>query len=249
MQRKSFVITAALVTGLALGLIFGPATRATITSAQTQPPAQATPQSQLESLRNLFLDKLAAALNIQRPALDTAITTAGTGTLADAVQQGTLTQEQADAIRPRIESGDVAPLFGGHRFRGGHRGGRELMSVAHPLGVAMVDAAARALGLTADQLWTELGNGQTIAQLAQAKNTTEQAVTTAALAAAKTELDRLVSAGTMTQAQAYAIYSRLQQECLRFGRGGHGPGSHGGRGDHGAPATPAPAAPAGTTGL
>jgi hypothetical protein len=244
MQRRSFVIAAAMVTGLVLGIIFGPTVRGTIASAQTQPPVT-QPQSKFDSLRNVFLDKLAAALNIQRPALDSAITTAGNDTLDEAVQQGTLTQEQADAIKPRIQSGDVGPLFGGRGH--GHGPGR---SVRELFGVrqAMIDAAAKALGLTTDELRTQMRSGQTLAQLAQAHNTTEQAVKDVALVAAKAQLDLAVTTGTLTQEQADAIYARLQQEGLELG--GHRGGWRGGREWPNAPKTPAtPQAPSTAPGV
>lgn len=244
MQRRSFVIMAAVVTGLVLGVIVSPSVRGTIASAQTQPPAT-QPQSKFDGLRSLFLDKLAAALNIQRAALDAAITSAGTSTLDSAVQQGTLTQEQADAIKPRLQSGDVGPLFGGRGF--GHRG-PEVAGVRQ----TMLDAAAKTLNLTTDELIAQLRSGQTLAQLAQAHNTTEQAVKDAVLAAAKTQLDAAVKAGTVTQAQADAIYARLQQDGLKLGfpGGGRGHGRHGmPRGDN-APSQPAtPQAPSSDSGL
>src|SRR5947209_3753779 len=134
MQRKSIVIVVALVAGLALGIIFGPAISGPMVSAQTQPPAQAQPTAQAQppaqiqqskpgdALRNLFLDKLAAALNIQRSALDSAIKSAGTSTADAAVQQGTLTQAQADALKARIQAGDLGVFWGGHDgFMGGPR--------------------------------------------------------------------------------------------------------------------------------
>ncbi|HSH79674.1 MAG TPA: hypothetical protein VLA19_14210 [Herpetosiphonaceae bacterium] len=190
MHRKSFTITVALVAGLALGIVFAPMARGSIALAQTQPPAQNQPRSGIGSLRNLFLDKLAAALNIQRSALDSAITSAGNSTVDEAVQQGSLTQAQGDALKNRLQSGDVGPLFGGHR---GFRGGHELFGLKQ----AMFDAAAGALGITTDELRSALRNGQTVAQLAQAHNTAEQAVTSAALAAAKTQLDQAVANGSL----------------------------------------------------
>ncbi len=241
MQRRSFVIMAAVMTGLVLGVIFGPAVRGSIANAQTQPPA-GQPQSKFDSLRSLFLDKLAAALNIQRPALDSAITSAGTSTLDEAVQQGTLTQEQADAIKPRLQSGDLGPFLGGHGPGRGFGQRRPPQAGIGPaLTEAMLDAAAKTLNITRDELITQLRNGQTLAQLAQAHNTTEQAVKDAALAAAKTQLDAAVKAGTMTQERADTIYARLQQEGLKFGmpgreRGRHGPWGNP-RGDDDAPGT------------
>ena len=132
MQRRSVVIVAALATVLALGVVFGPGARGLVANAQTEPPAQAQPSAQTQppaqtgpgapnsALWNLFLDKLAAALNIQRSALDSAITSAGNSTADAAVQQGTLTQAQADALKARIQAGDVGALLGGHRGGAAH---------------------------------------------------------------------------------------------------------------------------------
>jgi hypothetical protein len=73
---------------------------------------------------------------------------------------------------------------------------------------------------------TQLRNGETLAAIAQAQDTTEQAVIDAALAAARTQLDQAVTAGTLTQAQADAIYSDLQgrgADLLTHRGRGHGP--------------------------
>jgi hypothetical protein len=239
MQRKSFVTTAAVMAGLVLGIIFGPSVRSYIASAQTPSPAPTQSASPADSLWNLFLDSLAEALNIQRSALDSAITSAGTSTADEAVQQGLLTQEQAGVLKNRIQSGDMRPFWGGrHGFWGGH--GRR-MGGPHMSGEtkqAMLDAAAQTLNISTDELLTQLRSGQTLEQLAQAQGTTVEAVTEAALAAARTQLDEAVSDGTLTQEQANEIYAHLQQHGLRMlefrGRGfGH---SH--RGWRSKPITP-----------
>jgi ribosomal protein S20 len=247
MRRRSVFITAALGAGLMLGLVLGPTAWRSTASAQTQPPARNQATSQPGALQSLFLDKLAAALNIQRSALDTAIKNAGTSTADTAVQQGTLTQAQADQLKARIQSGDLGALWGG---RGGPRDG--IGAQLPDLRQAMLDAAAKTLNITSDELTTQLRSGQTIAQLAQAHNTTEQAVTNAALAAAKAQLDQAVKAGTVTQAQADAIYTRLQQDGSRIlGHAGHGPDGRGQPQQTPAnPQTPAtPQAPATGSGL
>jgi hypothetical protein len=216
MQRKSIFITAALLAGLALGIIVGPTVRSSVASAQAQQPGQGQTAAPGGTLWNLFLDNLATALKIQRSALDSAIASAGTSTADAAVQQGTLTQAQADALKARIQSGDLGALFGG---RGGP-GGAQLSGVKQ----AMLDAAAKTLNITTAELQTQLRSGQTLAQLAQAHNTTEQAVISAALAAAKTELDKAVGGGSLTQAQANTIYAQLQRQGANLfaprGRGG-----------------------------
>lgn len=240
MRRRSLTMMAAVMAGLTLGVIFAPTLGSSIASAQTQPPAAQT-ASPFDSLRTLFLDKLAAALNIQRSALDAAITTAGTSTADEAVTAGTLTQAQADALKADIQAGNLGALWGGHGGRGfGGRG--DMLGIRQ----AMLDAAAKTLTITSDELTTQLSGGQTIAQLAAAHNTTEQAVVDAALAAAKTKLAEAVTAGTITQAQADAQYAHLQQEGAdlfshRGPRGEHGPRPD----DSAAPATPA--APTTTT--
>lgn len=241
MQRRSFMITAALVVGLILGIVFGPQVRGINVSAQaqtpTQTPAPAQPQVPAQSqapaatngLWNQFLDKLAGTLNIQRSALDSAITSAGSSTVDDAVQQGTLTQPQADALKARLQAGDLRALLGG---RGGKGPGRPQVAGVKQ---AMLDAAAQALNITTAELITQLRSGQTLAQLAQAHNTTEQAVTSAALAAAKTQLDQAVTNGTLTQAQADSFYAQLQQQGAQLlTSGGRGRG-----GRHGVPGQPA----------
>ncbi len=74
----------------------------------------------------------------------------------------------------------------------------------------------------------------------------EQAVTDAALAAAKGQLDQAVTAGTLTRAQADAMYARLQQAGNRlFSHPGRGRG-----GRHSQPAAPAnPQAPTANPGI
>jgi ribosomal protein S20 len=235
MQRKSYVMMVALVAGLALGVIVGPTLQGTIAGAQTPPATPTAQASPFESLRSLFLDKLAAALNIQRGQLDSAIQDAGTGTADEAVTQGLLTEEQADRLKERVQAGDLGPLWGG-------KGGRSGPRVAG-LREAVLNAAATTLNLTPDEVITQLRSGQSVAQLAQARGTTEQAVVDAALAAARTHLDQAVAAGTLTQEQADAAYARLQDKgaALLF----HG-GRHGGPGRNGFEQPAAPAAPATT---
>jgi hypothetical protein len=205
MQRKSIIVAAALLAGLALGIIVGPSVRGSVASAQAQPPGQGQSVAPAGTLWNQFLDNLATALNIQRPALDSAIVSAGNSTADAAVQQGTLTQAQADALKTRIQAGDLGALLGG---RGGRGGAHQLGGVKQ----AMLDAAAKALNITTAELQTQLRRGQTLAQLAQAHNTTEQAVVTAALTAAKSQLDQAVSSGSLAQAQADTLYAQLQQQ-------------------------------------
>lgn len=226
MHRTPILIASVLVVGLALGLGIGPLIRGSVASAQTSstPTPAATSGT---ALKDLFLDKLAAALNIQRSALDSDVKSAGSSAIDAAVQQGTLTQAQADQLKARVQAGDYGALLGGGRGGpgapgGGPRGDNGVFQ-------ALFNAAAQKLGITSDELRTQLRNGQTLAQLAAAHNTTEQAVIDAALAAAKAQLNTAVSSGSLTQAQADAIYARLQQQGAQLFTQHGGPGGHSGR--------------------
>lgn len=231
MQRRSLVVVAALALGLVVGLVLGPRLGSATASAQAQPTASNS------VLWSQFLDKLAVTLNIQRSALDSAIVRAGTSTANDAVTNGTLTQTQADALKARIQAGDLGALLGSRGLGG--------LGKARVSGVSQVilDAAAQTLNITTTELTTQLRSGQTLAQLAQSKNTTEQAVVNAALAAAKTLLDQQVTSGALTQAQADAFYAELQQKGAQL-FSGRGFGRHGNRTVPTTPQTPsATAAP------
>jgi hypothetical protein len=234
---KRYTLTAALVGGLGLGVAFGLAPLGAA-SAQAAPQAQTAQGG--GGLWSSFLDNLAEALGIQRAALDSAISSAGEATLDEAVAAGTITQERADAILPRVQAGELGALMGG---RGGRHGGAQVEGLRQ----AMRDAAAAALGITGDELSSALRDGQTLAGLAAAHNTSEQAVIDAALAAAKGELDEAVAAGTLTQEQADAVYARLEAAGADLlGHGGRGPGGRGGPRSPGADET-APSVPDTTT--
>lgn len=233
MQWRRFGTRAALTGALALGLGFGLVGQAAVTSAQTTPPAAAT--SEAGSLGSRFLDQLAAALGIQRGELDSAMSSAASSTAAAAVADGSLTQAQADALTARAQAGDYGAFFGGRGGRGGQHGGARVDGLHE----AMAAAAAQELGITAEELRAALRDGQSVAELAAAHGTSEQAVKDAALAAAKTTLDAAVAGGSLTQEQADAIYARLEERGpLPGGRGG----PRGGRVPPAAPTTTAPEA-------
>ncbi len=106
--------------------------------------------------------------------------------LAPLVSDGTLTQAQADKVVETLNA--AGPLGGGHG-RGG-RGGPGL------------EAAATALGLTADELRTELQDGSTVAEVASEKGVDLTTVTDAMLAEKKERLAEAVASGKITQEDA-----------------------------------------------
>lgn len=155
-----------------------------------------------------FLDRLAAALGIDRARLDAAAQRAGNEVIDQALKDGAVTQAQADRMRRRVAQGawPMHPFFGRHGYGFFHGGrGPEL------------DAAASALGMTRADLVTELQNGKTIGQVADARGVDRQKVRDAIVAAHKAELDAAVQNGTLTQQQAdlmlqlYQTYDPLEK--------------------------------------
>jgi hypothetical protein len=140
--------------------------------------------------------------------------------LAPLVADGTLTQDQADKVIAALEA---ARPQGGPGM--GHGGGMGL------------DAAATALGITADELRTELQSGKTIAQVASDKGVDVQTVIDAMVAQLKTHLDEEVAAGEHTQEEADqkladATTRITEQVNNTMSAGGRGPGGHGGPDGH-----------------
>jgi hypothetical protein len=157
--------------------------------------------------------------------------------LAKLVKDGTINQTQADAVKKALQ--DARPADGpggrGHGPRGGMGGfGMEE-------GKSVVDAAAKALGVTSDDLMQQVMNGTTVAKIAESKNVPLNTVVDAAVKEITTKIDAAVAAGNMTQAEADKIRANLTQTVtdfangkMPFGKGGM-PGMHGGKGGPGHP--------------
>ncbi len=132
----------------------------------------------------------------------------------------------------------------------GHRGGGFGLRSQ-----AALDAAAKALGMTADELSAQLWGGKTLAAIADEKKVdiadVQKAVEAAELAEMKTAIQDAVKAGTITQAKADWLIEGLDKGYWGDKSGGLGfdmkpggfgmapggfgmePGGRGGRGGHG----------------
>jgi hypothetical protein len=99
------------------------------------------------------------------------------------VSDGTITQAQADKVQAALEA---ARPEGGPGGRGGPG----------------VDAAAKALGIDASELRTDLQSGKTIADVAKTKGVDLQTVIAALVTEMQSHLADAVSSGRLTQAQA-----------------------------------------------
>jgi polyhydroxyalkanoate synthesis regulator phasin len=137
------------------------------------------------------------------------------------VDDGTLTQEQADAVIARLR--EAMPRGGGGHGPGFlHKG---------------LDTVADALGLSEDELRAALQDGQSIADIAAERGVDVQTVIDALVADAQARLAEEVAEGDLTQEQADARLSRLteavtamvngERPAMGEGRGGRFRGPHG----------------------
>jgi hypothetical protein len=152
-----------------------------------------------------IVNDAAKQLGVTPSALTSALKKALENRIDAAVAAGRLTKEQGDELKQRIESGDL-PLFFGPRF-GPHEHFGEL------------DAAASYLGLTEQQLETQLESGKTLAQVAKDRGKSVDGLIQALVDAATKRLDADVAAGRLTKAQEQQILSGLKQRITDFVNG------------------------------
>lgn len=179
-------------------------------TAFAQTPTPAPGQQAKTSYHEFFLDRLAAALDTTRDKLNSALVQARNETVDQQVKDGRLTQEKADKIKSQE---GIAPFAFG--FRGFDRGG--MKGGAFVGGSQVRDAIAQALGMTPEDLASQLRSGKSLAELAQGK---EQAVKDAIVAAMKPQLDQAVKDGRITEERANEILEQVRTSDLSK-LGGH----------------------------
>jgi hypothetical protein len=153
-----------------------------------------------EQEREAFQAAVAEKLGVTTDELQDAYKAAALEQLDAAAAAGGLTQEQADAIRERIESGD---FLGPHGF--GFFGGHGLRLPGHHL-----EGAADYLGLTEEELHERLRNGLSLADIATAEGRSVDGLKLALLASARERLDQAVEDGHVTPAQRDELLQQLE---------------------------------------
>jgi|GEM_PF-5566299 len=127
-----------------------------------------------------------------------------TDALAGLVQDGTLTQEQSDAVVQAVKDTAKAELGDRHRAR----------ALA-----GAVKVAADTIGVTPTDLVQARRNGQSIADVANQHGVDPQAVVDAIVTAGNSKIDSLLNAGTITQDQATKAKDRLPDLANRIVNG------------------------------
>ncbi|MGY1812263.1 hypothetical protein [Blastococcus sp. SYSU D00820] len=174
-----------------------------------------------------------AGLGVALPALADEETPAGSSTsedrirdaLSDLVEDGSITQEQADEVATTLSDAGL----GGH---GGHGPGGGRVSLS---------AAAETLGMTEDELRTALeADGASLATVAEGQGVAVDDLVAALVAAQTDRITEAVTAGDLTQEEADERLADLEERVTEWVnstdldglRGGPGPGpGRGGDGD------------------
>ena len=168
--------------------------------------------SQDDSRASSFFDSVAKHLGISSDELEDATRAAAIDQVDAALEEGRITEEQAEELKSRIESGEFPPFFGPGMFFGGPGGGE------HEFGFGLgfhfgdkLSAAAEYLGVTEEELRESLRNGRSLADVAEAEGKSVDGLKEALIADAKTRLDEAVTEEKLTREQADRILARLRE--------------------------------------
>jgi 3-hydroxyacyl-CoA dehydrogenase len=165
-----------------------------------------------KSYAQVFVEKLAAILHLSTTQTQDALKQAELQTVDQMLKDGKITQQQADALKARINAGQGLGLWRSFD-RPGFKADRALLN---DLRTAELTAVASALHMSGSDLQSALRSGKTLSELETQQKVSDSAVKAAMKNAAKGVLDKAVKAGTITQAQEDAILSRVGTEG--FGR-------------------------------
>jgi len=212
-----------------------------VAAVEAAPSPSASPTAS-KNYAQTFIDKLAGILHLTPAQTTDALKQAQLQTVDQMLKDGRITQQQADAMKARINAGQGLGFgFGFGRHGGGFGGFKGNGALMQSLTTAELNAAASALHMSAADLKSALKSGKSLSAIETQQKVTDSAVKTAMKNAAKGVLDNAVKAGTITQAQADSILSRLGSG-LKFR--GHEQENESGETPGGeAPTTPAPTTP------
>jgi len=142
-----------------------------------------------------FVGDLASHLGISQSTLKSAIQATELDKVAYLEQSGRITSTQAQNMESAIKSGK-APFGLGWRMHGGMRAG---------FGRQALSQVAADLGLTPQQLLSDLRGGQTLEEVITAQGKSASTIESELQTTLKTRLDQAVASGKLTQSREEAI--------------------------------------------
>lgn len=172
------------------------------------------------------IDEAAEQLGVEPAELSDALRQALENRIDEAVEDGRLTEKQAERLEERLESSDVPLFFGLGGFRGHGFG-------LHGRGAAILEEAAAYLDMTPDELREALRDS-TLAEVAEDRGKSTAGLVDALVAVHATRIDEAVDDGRLTDEQAAELTERLEARTEALVNGElRGPGGGGHRFWHG----------------
>jgi AraC-like DNA-binding protein len=186
-------------------------TAAALTVAGGAGAAIATTRDDPKQTEQAVLADAAQRLNVSSSELRDALAAAEDAQIDQAVKDGRLTKEQADAIKQRRKESGLVLGFGPH--------GPGMFFHHHGFAIrfTLFDDIASALGISRSELRSELRDGKTLSQIAKAHDKSLDGVKSSVRAALKKRLDPAVKDGKLTQAQEDDILSHVSDMIDHFG--------------------------------
>ncbi|MCL6610595.1 MAG: YckD family protein [Peptococcaceae bacterium] len=145
-----------------------------------------------------FIAKFAANLGVDQDKVTAALEATKKQMLEEAVQQGRITQEQADRM-----AANGGPWFGGFGKNFDRKPGFK--------GRGFNEDMAKALGLTQEQLKSEFDSGKRLPQIIEERGLTLEQFHQKMLEIKKESLSKAVSEGKLTQEQADKIIKKMEE--------------------------------------
>jgi polyhydroxyalkanoate synthesis regulator phasin len=159
-----------------------------------------------EERSQAVIDDAAKQLGVDPSELSAALKQALKNRIDEAVADGKLSEEQADALEERLDSAGAPLVFGGL----GGPGFGEHLGLWHLGHLGDLDAAGSYLGLTEDELRDALSEGRSLAEVAKAEGKSVDGLVQALVSEAEERIDAAVDEGRLTQAQANELKDDLE---------------------------------------
>src|SRR5436305_373205 len=151
---------------------------------RTEPmPRWAWTSDSTSAVCSTFMQHFATDLGKSQAEINAAFQKAVAETLADEAKRGQITQTQADAIKKKLANATPCTLPSTAHRPGGEKAIAAFME-------QYLAASASALGISETELKTDLKNGQSLSQIAAARNVTQATFRTKVIANLKPVLDK-----------------------------------------------------------
>jgi hypothetical protein len=200
--------------GIASGFVAATLIGGTLISAVAAAPSTTSSPATADALANgadlagycaTWQQTFASELGVSVDELAPAARAATMAAIDEAVNNGDLPSDVATELKSRIDTADGDSC----RLLGGLLAGIGRHAVAADGRHDLFGAAATALKMTNEELFSALRSGKNLKEIATDQKVDYAGVTKAILDAAKADLDALVSSGHLTKEQEDAMLSRL----------------------------------------